>query len=310
MITIYKTSNGVLQTIEKVTDGCWIDVVDPTEAEIQSLTELGLPQDFITYPLDIDERSRIEREDDGKMLVVLRIPFFQGAKEDVPFTTMPIGIVLTDTFIMTVCRRVSEIIEEFASGKIRGFSTGKRNRFLLRILLLSASQFLIYQRQINKAVELIEDRLEKSLQNKEVLSMNKYQKSLVHFTTALKANLLMVERLQRARMFEAYPEDDDLLDDVITEIQQANDMVAITSNILAHTMENFGNIVSNNLNDIMRLLTSMTIVLSIPTVITSFYGMNVGLPFMDHPQAWLLVILITMLVAAATIVVFFKRRWF
>ncbi len=310
MITIYKTVSGVLNTINEISDGCWIDVVDPTTEEIQTLTELGLPQDFITYPLDIDERSRIEREDDGKMLVVLRIPHFQGARVDIPFTTIPIGIILTDKFILTVSRKSSAIIEEFASGKIRGFSTSKRNRFLLRILLLSASQFLIFQRQINKSVELIEDRFEKTLQNKEVLEMIKYQKSLVYFATALKANLLMVERLQRARLFEAYPEDDDLLDDVITETQQANEMVAITSNILAHTMENFGNIVSNDLNDIMRLLTSMTIVLSIPTIITSFFGMNVALPFMNHPLAYVFIILITVAIAVATIIVFLKRRWF
>ena len=142
MITIYKSTTNGLEKLEQVVDGCWIDVVDPTTDEIQQLTALNIPQDFVTYPLDIDERARIEREDDGKILIVLRIPYFQGIKVDIPFVTIPLGVVLTDNFILTVCRRESEVLQEFTSGRLRGFSTGKRNRFLLRILLFAASQFL------------------------------------------------------------------------------------------------------------------------------------------------------------------------
>mgnify|MGYP000890162269 CR=1 FL=1 len=310
MITIYKSTTNGLEKLEQVVDGCWIDVVDPTTDEIQQLTALNIPQDFVTYPLDIDERARIEREDDGKILIVLRIPYFQGIKVDIPFVTIPLGVVLTDNFILTVCRRESEVLQEFTSGRLRGFSTGKRNRFLLRIMLFAASQFLAYQRQINKAVEQLEDRFEKTKRNHEVMAMVKYQKSLVYFATALRANLLMVERLHRARMFEIYPEDEDLLEDVITETQQANEMVTITSNILAHTMENFGTIVSNNLNRVMRFLASITIVLSIPTIIASFYGMNVQLPLMENPFAYLIVLGIISAISLVVVFIFVKRDWF
>ncbi|MDZ4159557.1 MAG: CorA family divalent cation transporter, partial [Anaerolineaceae bacterium] len=142
MISYIKNSGDRLVELDSAIEGCWINVIDPTSGEIEELTGLGIPLDFITYSLDIDERPRTEREDDGTMLILIRIPYFQGLKVDVPYTTIPLGIILRDGSVVTVCRRQNEIVQELASGRVKGLSTAKRNRFVLRILLSAASKFL------------------------------------------------------------------------------------------------------------------------------------------------------------------------
>lgn len=310
MITIYKNTESGLVKLDDPVNGAWIHVIDPTTDDIEYLMSQGVPQEFITYPLDLDERPRTEREDDGKVLIVLRIPYFQGAKFDVPYISIPLGVILTENLIVTVCRWQNDVLQEFSSGKMRGFSTSKRNRFILRILLATANRYLTYLREINRITETLEDRLQLSMQNKEVLELLKYQKSLVYFTTALRSNELMMERLQKGQMFRLYPDDEDLLEDVITENQQAIEMVNISSNILSSMMDAFASIISNNLNIVMKFLASVTIVLSIPTIVTSFFGMNVGLPFQSSPFAYLLIIGLSILIAVLIIFIFTKRKWF
>lgn len=310
MITIYKSTATGLEQIDEAITGSWINVVDPTTDEIERLINLGIPQDFITYPLDIDERPRTEKEDDGTLLVLMRIPFYQGEKSDIPYTTIPLGVILKNDFVVTVTRWQNPVIQDFTSGRIRGFSTGKRYRFLLRLLLSTANRFLAHVREINRSVDILEDQLQLSIRNKEVLELLKYQKSLVYFTTALKSNELMLERLQRTQIFRMYPDDEDLLDDVITENQQAIEMTNISSNILTSMMDAFASIISNNLNEVMKFLASVTIVLSIPTIVTSYFGMNVALPMQNNPFAYLYIIAIFVAVAAVVIYIFMKRNWF
>jgi magnesium transporter len=285
-------------------------LIDPITDEIDSIRALGVPVDFLTYALDLDERPRSEKEDDGTTLIMLSIPFFQGEKYDVPFTTIPLGIILTDKMIITVCKKNNVIIDELFRTKIKGFSTAKRVRFILRILLLTATQFLMYLREINHTVELVEDRLQASMRNKEVLELLKYQKSLVFFTTALKSNELMMERLQKTPLFHRYPEDEDLLEDVITENQQAIEMVGISGNILSSMMDAFASIISNNLNVVMKFLASITIVMSIPTIVTSYFGMNVTLPLQNHPLAFLWIIIIFVVLCLVTVFIFIRKDWF
>lgn len=311
MKIIYKGNEetGITQ-IEEPTDGCWINLIDPTTDEIDSIKAMGIPADFLTYPLDLDERSRTEREDDGTTLILLRIPFFQGEKLDVPYTSIPLGIILTEKMIITVCKRHNVVIDEMLRTRIRGISTGKRNRLVLRILLLTATQFLTYLREINHTTELLEDRLQASMRNNEVLELLKYQKSLVYFTTALRSNELMMERLQKTPLFHRYPEDEDLLEDVLTENQQAIEMVAISGNILSSMMDAFASIISNNLNVVMKFLASITIVMSIPTIVTSYFGMNVTIPYANHPMAYLWIIGLFVAFSLFTIFIFIKRDWF
>ncbi len=311
MITIYKSSQRGLEVIQAPENNAWISVVDPTTDEIEQLTAMGIAQDFITYPLDLDERSRTEREDDGSMLILIRIPYFQGLRVDVPYITIPLGIITTDKCIITVCRRQNDIIQEFTSGRIRGLETGKRNRFILRMLLSASIRYLSYLREINRIVDVLEDQLQASQRNRELLELLKYQKSLVYFTTALKSNELMMERLQRWQLFRAYPEDEDLLEDVITENQQAIEMVNISTNILLSTMDAFASIISNNLNAVMKFLASATIVINLPTLVYSFFGMNVNLPFTNlEPFAFWVILGVSMAISLVVIVFFLRRDWF
>jgi magnesium transporter len=309
MITIYKNTESGLSILTEPVQGCWIHLQDPTTQEIQTISDLGIPQDYLTYPLDLDERARTERED-GDLLVILRIPYYQGADADIPYITIPLGIILTDKYLITVCKLQNEIIESFISGRIRNLSTGKRNRFLLRLLHTSANQYLQHLRIITKTVDYLEDQLQKSTRNREVLELLKYQKSLTYFTTALKSNELLLERLDRSQLFKAYPDDEDLLDDVITENQQAIEMTSITSNILSGMMDAFASIISNNLNAIMKFLAAITIVLSLPTIVASFYGMNVHLPLQEHPLAFIFTVGVSLSLCIIVIVIFIKRDWF
>ncbi len=310
MITYHKSTEAGLIKIDDPVNGSWISVIDPTTEEIEQVAALGVPQDFITYPLDMDERPRTEKEDDGTQLIVLRVPFFQGITTDIPFITIPLGVILTEKYLITVCRRPNDVLVEFASGRLRGLSTGKRNRFLLRLLLNTSNKFLVYLREINKTVDGLEDRLTASMRNNEVLELLKYQKSLVYLTTALRSNELLLERLQRSQMFKLYPDDEDLLDDVIIENQQAIEMTNITSNVLTSMMDAFASIISNNLNVVMKFLASITIVLSLPTIVTSFFGMNVGLPMATLSYAYLIILGICLVLIGVVVMIFMKRDWF
>jgi magnesium transporter len=309
MITIYKNIENGLVRLEEPTGGAWINVIDPSPDEITKIQELGVPQDYITYPLDLDERARTEREN-GELLIVLRIPYFQGEAADVPYTTIPLGIIVTTQHVITICRHDNVVLQELTSGRTRSLATGKRLRFVLRLLLASAHRYLYYLREINKTVDSLEDQLQKSTRNREVLELLKYQKSLTYFTTALKSNELMMERLYRSQLFKTYPEDEDLLEDVLTENQQAIEMTNIASNILSSMMDAFASIISNNLNEIMKFLASVTIVISVPTIVAAFFGMNVPHPFENLSLAFGLIFVLSIILSLIVAIYFWKRDWF
>jgi magnesium transporter len=310
MINIYKNSENGLELMQDVVNNCWINLVDPSPEELTQVCSFGIPSDYLTYSMDADERPRTEREDDGTMLILLKVATNQGETADIPFSTTTLGLILTEKYIITVCKQPIDILREFSAGKIKGLKTGKRNRFVLRLLLSNAAMFLTFLQEINKKVDGLEDKLQQSMRNKELLELLKYQKSLVYFTTALKSNELMMERLKRGQFFNMYPDDEDLLEDVLTENQQAIEMTTISTNILNGMMDAFASIISNNLNVVMKFLTSVTIVLSLPTIITSFFGMNVTLPFGGSPQAYLLILGMSLATAMLVSFIFFKRNWF
>jgi magnesium transporter len=308
MLTIYKTTEHGLKEFDEASQGCWIHVVNPSPHEIARLKALGILPEFVTYPLDIDERSRVERED-GQMMVLLRVPFAQEPEADIPFITLPLGIILVNEWIVTICSRDNEIIGEFTRGRVRGLATAKRYRFILHLLLASAVKYLYYLRQINRTVDSLEDQLQLSMRNRELMDLLKYQKSLVYFTTALKSNEVMMERLQRMQLFRTFPDDEDLLEDALTETQQAIEMTNIASNILSSMMDAFASIISNNMNIVIKFLTAVTIVLTLPTLISSFYGMNVPLPLQRWPYAALIIFAVSVGVALLVARVFVKRDW-
>jgi magnesium transporter len=308
MITIYKTTERGMEVLDGVVRNCWIHAVNPSAEEVTRLQSLGIPPEFVTNPLDADERSRIERED-GHMMILLRVPFSQGPTADIPFNTVPLGIILDNEWILTICGSDNEVLREFTMGRVRGLATAKRNRFILHLLLASAAKYLSYLREINKAVDSLEDQLQLSMRNRELMDLLRYQKSLLYFATALKSNEVMMERLQRMQLFKTFPDDEDLLEDVLTENQQAIEMTNIANNILSSMMDAFASIINNNMNVVIKFLTAVTIVLTIPTLISAFYGMNVALPLQEWRYAAPLIFIVSVGVALLVARIFIKRDW-
>lgn len=308
MLTIYKTTEQGLEQLESMANGAWIKAVDPTPEEIQKLVARGIEADYINYSLDLDEMPRMER-DEEYTFILIRIPHSQP-DSDIPYTTIPLGIMIKGNVIVTICRYEKEMFKVLANGKYRLLKTGKRYRFALYIFLETAARYLAHLREINRITEGIEDRLQKSTRNREVLELLKYQKSLTYFATALRSNEVMMERVRRTQIFNYYEEDQDLLEDVLTENQQAIQMTEIAANILSQMMGAFASIISNNLNGVVKALAAITIIINVPAVVAAFYGMNVKVPGEGHPFAFLTVIGITIGLMALVVFIFYKRDWF
>ena len=309
MYEIFKgTAEGLIITSEFEKD-CWVRVSNPTPAECEFLSNrLGIPGAFLTDPLDLDERARIEAED-GVTLIIVRLPFFEGDDVEIPYTTLPLGIVFTDDAIVTICSRGMDHFLDGVAGKVKNFSLESRGRFILQIFSRTALTFLTYLKEINKRTDYIERELHKSLKNEELIRLLNLEKSLVYFTTSLRSNDIMMERLGKAgiRMSE---DDKDLLEDVVIETKQAIEMANIYSNILSGMMDAFASVINNNVNVVVKFLTSITIIFMIPTYVSSTYGMNVPLPFQQSPHAFLITTGISLLLSLAGVWIFWKRRWF
>lgn len=310
MITVLKSTETGLQQLENPIEGCWVNVLQPKPDEITRLAQqYHIPEDFLTYPLDIDEPARTEKEN-GSLLIGLRMPIFQGKTASIPYATVPLAIIMTEQTILTVYNAEVGFINQLAQGRTLGLSTGKQNRFVLHLLYRAANAYLQFLREINHEVDALENRLQRSLRNQEVLELLKYQKSLTLFTTALRSNELVIGRLQRSHIFQKYEEDQDLLDDVLTELGQAIEMTTIASDILSQMMDAFASIISNNLNMVMKFLASITIILALPTLVASIYGMNIGLPIQEKENAFFVVMGVTLIVTIGVVIIFRRRDWF
>jgi magnesium transporter len=308
MLSIYKNTESGFETLDTIANGAWVNVVGPTPDEIEKLVNWGMDMDYVNYSLDQDEMPRMERDEDYTF-ILLRIPIHQP-DSDIPYNTVPLGILILGNKIITVCRYDSDIFKSLTNGKYKQMKTGKRYRLTLYIFLETAARYLNLLREINRATELVEDRLQKSTQNRELLELLKYQKSLTYFATALRSNEVMMERVQKTQLFNYYEEDQDLLEDVLTENQQAIQMTSINTEILSSMMDAFASIISNNLNVVMKALAALTIILNVPTIVASFYGMNVVLPGEGHPLAFLTVIGLSLGLTAMATFIFYKRNWF
>ncbi|MBQ9298136.1 MAG: magnesium transporter CorA family protein [Clostridia bacterium] len=309
MIKIYNTDLKTNKTelTDKIQKGCWINMVNPSEKEIKRVCEeVKIEEAFIRYPLDYEEQARIDQEDDA-VLFVIDVPLIEYDNENKIYTTMPLGmIVVRDDFFITVCLKKSKVIESFEAGIIKNMYTYKKTRFILQILYYNASHFLNLLKQLNKETEIAESVLQKSMRNKELLKLLSLEKGLVYFTTSLRSNEAVMERTLRGKIVKMYEEDEDILEDAIVENKQALEMSKVYQDILNGTMEAYGSIISNNLNSVMKYLTSVTIILSLPTMIGSFWGMNVSLPFADNP--WAFGILIVLSIIISLVVAIFLRK--
>lgn len=310
MLNIYRTDDEKVNEINGYESDCWINLSEPTSQEISWVIEqTGVEADFLRAPLDEEERSRIET-DNMQTLILVDTPFVETEDETEEYMTMPMGIVLMEDCTITVCLKEAPVLRDFYKGRVRGFSTKKRNRFILQVLYRNAARFLYYLRRIDKKSNDVEYELHKSMKNKELIAMMKLEKSLVYFSTSLKGNEAVLERLLRMSFIRQYPDDTDLLEDVIIENKQAIEMCTIYRDILSGTMDAFASVISNNLNIVMKVLTLITIIMTIPTIIASLWGMNVMVPFANNPYGFWIVVAMCALVSALVTFIMSRKKMF
>lgn len=281
MINFYKSENGKVKQADVLENGIWINMINPDESEQQYITEtLNIEHSFIMAALDEEESSHIDIDDDSdQRLIVIDVPIISKENNDyILYSTIPLAIIITKYNIITISTREINIINDILDNKHKNINIALKTRFVLQMLYRVAQAFLKYLKQIDKISSYVEIQLQKSMRNKELLQLMEIEKSLVYFSTSLKANEMTLQKILRGRTVKLYEEDKELLEDVLIEVKQAIEMCNIYRDILSGTMDAFASVISNNLNIVMKVLTSLTIILSIPNIITSFYGMNVDLP--------------------------------
>lgn len=312
MLKIFKTrQNGdgaFIEELDVVEPGAWIVCTAPDESEIgRAVGIMGIPAEDLRAALDEEERPRLETED-GNTLILIDVPLKIPGEPTGIYSTIPLGIAINDDYILTICLQESPILQDFIAGKVKTFYTFKKTRFLFQILYRNASYYLNYLRQIDKRSTEIEKQLHLSLRNEELILLLNLEKSLVYFSTSLKSNEVVLEKILRFKPLRMFPDDEDLLEDVIIENKQAIEMANIYSNILSGTMDAFASIISNNLNIVMKFLASVTIVLAVPTMIASFFGMNVGIPLSESPIAFAIIVGISMVISVVLVFVLMKKK--
>jgi magnesium transporter len=310
MLAILKTTPTGLERLEQFEPGSWIDLVNPTNEELQRVCdELQVPMDLLRAPLDEEEKSRIEVED-GLTQVIVDIPVLVRTETEQGYDTIPLGMMVHADYFVTTCLRPNPILGDFERGAIRSFATFKKTRFLFQILQQVSAFYLRYLGRIDRETDKLERELRASMKNQEIFDLLTLQKSLVYFTTSLRSNEAVLTKLLRTKSMKMYEEDEELLEDVIVENRQASEMAKIYTDILTGMMDAFTSVISNNLNRVMKLLTSLTIILSIPTIVGSYFGMNVPLPFQTYQHAFPITIGIAFAISLSIAVVFWRKRYF
>ncbi|AEH44528.1 Mg2 transporter protein CorA family protein [Thermodesulfatator indicus DSM 15286] len=312
MLRIYRAEKGVLSLAPQIERPCWVCLTSPTEEELQYVQEsLKVFPEFLRYPLDEEEIPRIELEED-QLLIILRVPDPRHEEGFIRYETIPIGIILTEEAIITVCLKENPVFEDFlmALNKVKNFTLERPIPFLFHFFWCIATIYLRYLRLIDKLITEYEQELYRSMRNKELLKLLNIEKSLVYFNTALRANDIVLSRLQSGRFLRLTEDDLELLEDVQIENRQAIDMAKIFSDILTGTMDAYASVISNNLNMVMKFLTSATIVLMLPTLVASIYGMNIQLPLQNSPHAFAILMTISFILSGIVVALFIKKRLF
>ena len=251
--------------------------------------------------INVDQTNHIPvanfKQEDDAVLFVIDVPIIEDVQDDTTYTTMPLGVIIVrDDYIITVSLKKNKVIDAFEKGRIKGFYTYKKTRFLLQILYLNSACYLDNLKKINKEQEATVFLLQQSMKNRDLIQLLNLQNSLIYITTSLKSNEIVMEKTIRGKIIKLYSEDEDILEDSITENRQAIEMAQIYNNILNGTMDAYASIISNNLNGVMKTLTSITIILAVPTMISSFWGMNVSLPFENNHYGFVIMIFIAIIV--------------
>ncbi len=277
MLKLYKTKSGVLSEIETFEPGIWVDLADPSTAEIQLISErYRIDADDMVAILDDEETSRVEQES-GYTFILIDIPSEELRHGRSAYTTIPLGVFLTDEAIITICAEQSDVFSTFAKKTAKSFSTKKQMRFVYQLLYAISVEYQRLLRYIDKSRKDIENRaINNKTEDTDLIDLHELESNLVYFTASLKSNMLVIDRLVRYERIQKYSEDKELLEDVVIEIRQASEMTEIYINIIHGSRELISNVINDKLNRVMKLLTSITLVMGIPTIISGLYGMNVS----------------------------------
>ncbi|MEG1710643.1 MAG: magnesium transporter CorA family protein [Clostridia bacterium] len=311
MIKVFLTETKGLKEIpfEEAKKGCWFDLIAPNDKELETLSALiNVPLDMLKVSLDEEERAHIER-DDGCTLIVVDTPQMEESDSEgmqIKYSTIPLGMIYNEDYFVTVSLRECAVVSDFLEGRVKDVYSYKRTRNVLMLLLRNSTKFLQHLKLIDRVSNRVQSELRRSMKNKELIQLMELEKSLVYFATGINANEYVLERFRTFEEIKKYEEDVELMDDVIRENKQAQEMCSIYSDILSGTMDAFASIVSNNLNIVMKVFTMISIILAIPTLITSIWGMNVNLPFMNHPLGFIIVIIIAFILSALGIIAIVK----
>ena len=313
MMTIYKWENGGLKEASEFASSCWINLVDPTTTELEAvLTHSNVPRDFLTDPLDAGERPRFDYEDDASLIIV-HVPRPDDEDSVSPYRTVPLGIILFGQSVITVCSATTPVTTAFLDQIRRVCPPSDTYRFAFRLLWHAGVLFLRYINEIHSRTATLEDELHESISNEVLMKLFQIEKTLVYFTTSLKADTIALARANTARQLTLSEDDRDYLEDAMVEYQQALETATIHANILNGTLDTFASIINNNLNNVMKYLTAATIMLAAPTLIASLYGMNIGLPFQNHTHAFSIVMgfsgLLAIAIGALFVVLSRKRKF-
>lgn len=312
MINIYKTNikTGLIDSIEKPVKGCWINLVKPTDKEISDIAKLvNIEEHLLKYPLDIAEKAHIDFEDDA-VLIVVDSPATEYKKKKKYYTTLPLGMILVrdDIFITISQVNITSVDQILNNSKPYLVETQKKSRFVFKILYNMAQDYIRYLTYINQDLENFENKMEKTMSNEELMNILNFEKTMIYFNASVKANQVVLEKLNRGKAIKLYEEDEDILEDTLIENRQAIEMIQTYSEILNGITDIFGTIVSNNLNNVMKFLTSITVIISLPTMISSFLGMNVDFPFRTDIIGFICVIVVSILITVLATLWLSKKK--
>ncbi len=315
MLAIYKFDDtvGKLKTQTKITPGVWINAVDPTpEERALLLQKTAVPEAFLLYGMDPDEGARYEYEpDDDAHLLIFDMPIAGlDKKQRVTYKTVPLALIMTKTALITIDAQSQPLLALFAENRIPNFNPAKRNKAALMMLYQVTVAYLAYLRDINKAREALENKLQNNLKNEELYALMGIQRGLVYFMMSIKTDRNVLDQLRRTNPLVLNEDDMDLLDDIIIENQQGTEMAQISNSILNETSDTYSSIINNNMNGVMKFLTSYSIILTIPTLVFSFYGMNVELPWANMHISWLITIVISVVIGVLLGFQFWRKKYF
>ena len=307
--SIYKT-----EKIDRIGDDCWINLYSPTEPEISRIeNELNIPQEFLRYPLDEEERPRIDFDDDtGDVLVIIDVPYSKRDNNMIRYETAPLGIIITDKQIVTVSLRQTPILDQFIDNRVKDLFILFRTRFTIQILYAVAKEYLRLLRFIDKTIDINEVSISETISNKDLYNLLELSKSLVYFSSSLKSDEAVLEKLMRGRTIKLYDDDEDLLEDVVIEFKQAHEMAEIYSNIVSTTSDAYASIINNNMNVVMKVLAAATICLTLPDLIGSFFGQNCPMPwdenFAENPVPFLFLLGFALFSLIVSFIVMRKKK--